>query len=424
MAQELRKAGRVSVPTAEEQGGGTGPEYDYPDTSADEVIPVVKGNEPIIDESTEDVAAAPGENLPEMSPEDIEKMEREEEGEEEEWTEDLAQNEPLPDEEYIQLPEEKEADLVNTDRKSTQTNLFNADSKSRRRIWMFTNEPSLVSADDRTRSLTTWRTFHPIVSPTPLMTAGKSHRRGGRGPCHVAARCKVEEEAADVAAASSRREVLGLLIASSVVGTTCGLPSPLPESAAGAKGVFLSMAMAAEDAEAADPTSFRVYFGNAAAAASYGGYGGNASKQSEAEYTYKVPATWKEHVVSKIEKGTNGTDSEFYNPKKRSEKVYLTYLGGVPKLGPKEAILNNLALSDVSLQDALAEAEEISTGERTDAQGQVYYDYEFSTAGEHSLITVTCKRNKLYSLFVRSPEKDFKRDESMLREIWSSFSTV
>eukprot|EP00244_Chara_vulgaris_P005056 TRINITY_DN2024_c0_g1_i1.p1 TRINITY_DN2024_c0_g1~~TRINITY_DN2024_c0_g1_i1.p1 ORF type:complete len:313 (+),score=54.35 TRINITY_DN2024_c0_g1_i1:119-1057(+) len=292
-------------------------------------------------------------------------------------------------------------------------------------------ESSLVAADDRSRSLNTWQPFHPIVSPGPL-TAGKCpcgphHRRGRRSPCHVTAQCKADEEVADASsrrAASSRREVLGLLIASSVVGTTYGLPAAVPESAA-SKGVFfLSMAMAAEEAEAADPTSFRMYFGNASAAASYGGYGGNASKQSEAEYTYKVPATWKEHVVSKIEKGTNGTDSEFFNPKKRSEKVYLTYLGGVLKLGPKDAILNNLALSDVSLQDALAEAEEIRSDERTDAQGQLYYDYEVSAAGEHSLITVTCKRNKLYSLFVRSPEKEFRRDESMLREIWSSFSTV
>jgi hypothetical protein len=50
---------------------------------------------------------------------------------------------------------------------------------------------------------------------------------------------------------------------------------------------------------------------------------------------YDVPAGWKERVISKVEKGTNGTDSEWYNPANKREKVYTTYLGGFRKLGPK-----------------------------------------------------------------------------------------
>lgn len=79
---------------------------------------------------------------------------------------------------------------------------------------------------------------------------------------------------------------------------------------------------------------FETYYGTAASASSYGGYGGNASKRDSAEYIYDVPTGWKERNVSKVEKGTNGTDSEWFNPKKRVEKTYLTFLSGnVENLG-------------------------------------------------------------------------------------------
>ena len=100
----------------------------------------------------------------------------------------------------------------------------------------------------------------------------------------------------------------------------------------------------------ADTLTYQLYYGTAASAADYGGYGGNSSKKDSAEYIYEVPAGWKERLVSKVEKGTNGTDSEFYNPKKKSEREYLTFLAGFRQLA-KDAVLNNLALSDVYLQD-------------------------------------------------------------------------
>lgn len=75
-------------------------------------------------------------------------------------------------------------------------------------------------------------------------------------------------------------------------------------------------------------TELKTYYGTAASASSYGGYGGNASKIDTAEYVYDVPVEWKERNISKVEKGTNGTDSEFFNPKKRTEKTYLLFLSG------------------------------------------------------------------------------------------------
>ncbi|KAH7674144.1 Mog1p/PsbP-like protein [Dioscorea alata] len=170
--------------------------------------------------------------------------------------------------------------------------------------------------------------------------------------------------------------------------------------------------------------SFNLYYGTAASAANYGGYGGNSSKQDSAEYTYEVPSDWKERLVSKIEKGTNGTDSEFFNPKKRSERVYLTYLASFRALAPMDTVLSNLALSDVELQDLISSADTVRAVEKKDGDGQVYYEYEIDGAAAHRLISVTCARNKLYAHFVAAPNTEWQRDKDMLTRIHDSFKTV
>lgn len=170
---------------------------------------------------------------------------------------------------------------------------------------------------------------------------------------------------------------------------------------------------------------FSKYYGTAASAANYGGYGGNASKKDSAEYVYDVPEGWKERLVSKVEKGTNGTDSEFFNPKRKSEKEYLTFLAGFRTLAAKDSVLNDLSLSDVNLQDIIASAESISSIERrNESNGQLYYDFEIDSPMAHSLISVTCARNKLYAHFVNAPLQDWARDEAMLKHVHESFETV
>ncbi|VVB06738.1 unnamed protein product [Arabis nemorensis] len=170
--------------------------------------------------------------------------------------------------------------------------------------------------------------------------------------------------------------------------------------------------------------AFKIYYGTAASAANYGGYGGNSDRKASAEYVYDVPEGWKERLVSKVEKGTNGTDSEFYNPKKRTEKEYLTFLSGFRQLAPRDIILNNLALSDVDLQDLIATADKVVSEEKKDEAGQVYYLYEIDGVGMHSLITVTCARNKLYAHFVNAPTPEWNRDHDTLTHLRDSFKTV
>ncbi|OEL20501.1 Thylakoid lumenal 19 kDa protein, chloroplastic [Dichanthelium oligosanthes] len=198
---------------------------------------------------------------------------------------------------------------------------------------------------------------------------------------------------------------------------------PLATTLVAAAAAGLLLLSPAPDPSRADP-EFKVYYGTAASAANYGGYGGNANKKDTAEYVYDVPEGWKERLVSKVEKGTNGTDSEFFNPRKRTEKEYLTFLSGIRALAPLNAVLNNLALSDVGLQDQIATADDVRSAERTDGAGQVYYEYEVAGAGAHSLISVTCARNKLYAHFVTAPNAEWGRDEAMLRRLHESFKTI
>lgn len=178
-----------------------------------------------------------------------------------------------------------------------------------------------------------------------------------------------------------------------------------------------------QDFKALADDEFQIYYGTAASASSYGGYGGNANKKDSAEYIYDVPSGWKERNISKVEKGTNGTDSEFFNPKKRTEKVYVTFLSGFRRLPPQDNVLTNLALSDVNLQDQIATADEVVQTTRNE-DGQLYYDFEIESPVGHSLISVTCTNNKLYAHFVNAPSSDWTRDQSALRRIHESFKTV
>ncbi|KAL5986690.1 hypothetical protein ACLOJK_015023 [Asimina triloba] len=195
-------------------------------------------------------------------------------------------------------------------------------------------------------------------------------------------------------------------------------------AAAAAAAVLLSTVPPSLAADPSSSSTFSVYYGTAASAANYGGYGGNSSKKDSAEYIYDVPDGWKERLVSKVEKGTNGTDSEFYNPKKKAEKEYLTFLAGFRQLAPMDVVLNNLALSDVELQDLISGADSVRSAERKDDQGQVYYDYEIDGAGSHSLISVTCAKNKLYAHFVNAPNPEWSRDQETLKHIHQSFKTI
>eukprot|EP00245_Coleochaete_scutata_P006811 TRINITY_DN21597_c0_g1_i1.p1 TRINITY_DN21597_c0_g1~~TRINITY_DN21597_c0_g1_i1.p1 ORF type:complete len:301 (+),score=54.61 TRINITY_DN21597_c0_g1_i1:48-905(+) len=269
-------------------------------------------------------------------------------------------------------------------------------------------------------------TVSPLCSPCPKATNGERNIPSSVQLCSTAFfRGHMRSTP------RTRRHVAGrmthLTSGSVVSGARCDAggeePSqPAWKTAFGLTAAALLLSSGLNEKALADD-DFKVYYGTAASASSYGGYGGNASKQDSAEYIYDVPSGWKERAISKVEKGTNGTDSEFYNPKKKTEKVYVTFLSGFRRLAPQDIILNNLALSDVSLQDAISSADRISQTTR-ETDGQVYYDYEIDSPLSHQLIAVTCAKNKLYAQFVSAPVSDWNRDSSTLQRVHSSFKTV
>ncbi|PRQ54628.1 hypothetical protein RchiOBHm_Chr1g0315791 [Rosa chinensis] len=119
----------------------------------------------------------------------------------------------------------------------------------------------------------------------------------------------------------------------------------------------------------------------------------------------------------RLRPSTNGTDSEFYNPKKKTEKEYLSYLGGFWQLATKDVVLNNLALSDMNLQDLIASVDVVTLEEKKDEKGQVYYVYEINEVAAHSLISMTCANNKLYAHFVNAPTPEWNLDNDMLKHV-------
>lgn len=85
--------------------------------------------------------------------------------------------------------------------------------------------------------------------------------------------------------------------------------SPLPTLTAPISAAATAIAVAtilstAPPSLADTGAAFNVYYGTAASAANYGGFGGNANKKDSAEYIYDVPEGWRERLVSKVEKGT------------------------------------------------------------------------------------------------------------------------
>ncbi|KAF2319452.1 hypothetical protein GH714_015958 [Hevea brasiliensis] len=134
--------------------------------------------------------------------------------------------------------------------------------------------------------------------------------------------------------------------------------------------------------------TYHIYYGTAASAANYGGYGGNSDKKASAEYVYDVPDGWKERLVSKLKRA----------------RMELTASSTTQRRGLKK--------------------NSVKSEEKKDGDGQVYYVYEIDGIGKHSLIKVTCAKNKLYAHFVNAPTPEWNKDEETLRHLHESFKTV
>ena len=118
--------------------------------------------------------------------------------------------------------------------------------------------------------------------------------------------------------------------------------------------------------------------------------------------SFVYPADWTPDTVSKTMKAVNGTDCKFSPPGRKTQSVYAISFQGSSYERLKEdraGIINDLALSDSLIQDALSFAEEVKVSE-TKLEGQDYVYFDIVTGNnEGILVAVTCDGSRLYALF-------------------------
>lgn len=169
-------------------------------------------------------------------------------------------------------------------------------------------------------------------------------------------------------------------------------------------------------------------YGEASPASSYGGMGGGAGANSNRfRYTFDVPSDWSAATVGKVEKAYSGVDTKFKDPKSKSLAYVVTLAGYTQLKSDRRSILDDLALSDSSLQDSLqSEDVEVSLSESTgsDASEQPYVYFDVGSPNERALVTVTTDGVRLFALFARTSPASFKRAPNTYYRIQNSLKTI
>ena len=116
-------------------------------------------------------------------------------------------------------------------------------------------------------------------------------------------------------------------------------------------------------------------------------------------------------------------------PRNRTQQITVVTFGRAGednksfRLSDIDTTIAGFAGADYDMQDALTTATQKIKGER-DVNGQLYYDIQIDSPDVQYLATVTVDQGKVYALFVKSPTKMFKADESKLRHVVDTFKTI
>jgi hypothetical protein len=99
----------------------------------------------------------------------------------------------------------------------------------------------------------------------------------------------------------------------------------------------------------------------------------------------------------------------------------VTSFAGYPKLKEdRRGIIDDLSLSDSTLQDALSYSDAVEVVERTE-DGQLYVDFDIVSGGRTIYATVTSDGARLYALFCNgatsATEEAYKTMRNSLRTI-------
>lgn len=178
----------------------------------------------------------------------------------------------------------------------------------------------------------------------------------------------------------------------------------------------------------ASAAEYETFYGMATPPTSYGGYGGN-DPNAAPKYTFEYPTGWKTAVPNKVEKGTQGIDGRVFNPKNKNQQIVVITFGRAGednksfRVTDIDVTIQGFAGADYDLQDALATEINRTTSER-EVNGQKYYDVQIDSPDVQYLVSVTVDMGKVYALFVKSPTRAFKADETALRHVVDTFRTI
>ena len=136
----------------------------------------------------------------------------------------------------------------------------------------------------------------------------------------------------------------------------------------------------------------------------------------------QIPDDFDETKIGKIEKATQGIDSRWRGPS-RGEEVYVVSIPGFAKLSARDEILDNLAVSNIDLQDKLYQQLDYKDYEKTVGE-QTYYCYELQTEVDMTLVSVTAYGGRFYGAFVTTPLRKYEDDKGKYERMIDSFSII
>lgn len=93
------------------------------------------------------------------------------------------------------------------------------------------------------------------------------------------------------------------------------------------------------------------------------------------------------------------------------------------RLTDLDSTFNSFAGADYDIQDAVSSADEITSTKR-DVAGQPFYDYYVPGSDSVYRATITVSGGKVFAMFVSSPARKYKENESTITTMIESFRTL
>jgi len=193
-----------------------------------------------------------------------------------------------------------------------------------------------------------------------------------------------------------------------------------------ASSAYLRTCLDSSSIALADDAALDIFWGAANPPATYGG---TASTTKEfARYSFLYPEEWKEQIINKVEKGTNGTDCRLTGSPRTKEQIYIVVLQRLGedlkgyKVNDVEKALSGIAVADAKLQDALAQSE-TKTFVRREVDGQVFFDLDLNSISPFYITLTNDGAGRYFAAFITANAKGFAANKELYAKMRNSFRT-